>query len=230
MTAPQPLASFSAPHAPSEANADPGPKAAPVPQIVRHISGSMFQMDESLRSLLDTVEITEEGSLERLQCEQEIQAYFEALTEKVDSVASAIHWMEANAQTAKTERDFFQKRQQYWERQGARLESYAIRVLAQQPVPKKGPRRLHGERYTLELGTSEVVHIADERAVDDAYKGATLDMPVATWRRIERETPLLAAQASVRISVKPAECKRALKAGVDVLGADLRDSHTLRVK
>lgn len=192
---------------------------------------SLFRIDEELRAYLDTIDATAEGSQERAECELKIQTFMATLPTKVDSVAATLRWMRSQETTAKTEKDWYQKRQQRFARMADGLEDYIIFVLHKQEQPKKGAKKLEGNTHTLSLGTTEVVKLLDEKEIPGRFKTASVQMPAETWERVVTECPWVLEKlgGSQDLSVRLIDVKKALKAGEVVPGADLADNFSLRV-
>lgn len=191
---------------------------------------TLFEIDQELREYLDTIDCTEEGTPERAECESAIAQFMEALPNKVDRVSATYRWLESLAAAAKTEKEFYARRHSALQRAVDRLERYVVRVLEQQPQPKRGVKKLQGEKHTLALGSSEAVKIMDETQVPSEYKTATAEMDADVWLRIADECPWLAEIApKVGIWARPIDVKKALKAGEQIAGADLETRYHLRL-
>ena len=187
---------------------------------------SLYELSEELVCLLDTRDMVEQGSADQADLDAQIQQFQDALPRKVDNVCRMLAHLESQAAAAKLaanlEFDRLTKRQKHFESQAASLEGYCVRVLEALPAPKKGPRKLEGQCNTLALSTSERCKVEDAALVPIEYKTAAAKMPAELWQQIvETLWPETLAQITVDVSVRLADVKKALKAGVEIEGADI---------
>lgn len=196
----------------------------PAPRVL-----TLYQIDDDLRAHLDTLDLVAEGTPEREALEIAIAQYMEALPAKVDRVAATYRWLESLAAIAKAEKTFYALRQATLEATLERLEKYIVLVLGKQLEPKRGAKKLQGDRYTLALGSSEAVKITDETQIPSSYKTANVQMEADDWLRATYELPWLGGCAKVTISTRAADVKAALKGGEEITGADLETRGHLRI-
>jgi len=112
---------------------------------------TLYSVVDTLPALMDSYDLTEEGSPERAECEAEIRRYMEALPRKVDGVSRMLAHLESQAELAAKEIARLQRRKARFERAQERLEGYVMDVLRTLPEPKRGSRRLEGDTSTLSL-------------------------------------------------------------------------------
>ena len=183
---------------------------------------SLYEMSEDLVCLLDTRDMVEAGTADAAELDAQIQRFQDALPRKVDSVCRMLAHLESQAAAAKLEAARLSQRQKQFESRAASLEGYCVRVLEALPAPKKGPRKLEGEFNALALSTSERCKVEDPLLVPIEYKTAAAKMPAELWQQIvETLWPETLAQITVDVSVRLADVKKALKAGVEIEGADI---------
>jgi len=190
--------------------------------VVPPPSLTLYALSEELAAHLDSIELTEPGSTERVECEAAIQAYLAQLPARVESVAWMLAHLESQAQMAAREIQRLTARKQAFERAIGTLEAYCVRILERLPAPKKGPRKLEGETSTLALRSSDAVVLRDEAKVPAEYKTACVEMPAPVWEDLVRLDPDVTGKLTGQdLKVRLADVKRAIKAGDSVAGADL---------
>lgn len=167
---------------------------------------TLYSITDTLPALLDTYDMTPEGSTERTEIEAEITRYMEALPCKVDAVSQMLAHFDAQVFSTGAEIERLRKRKAQFERSVERLEAYVMRVLAMLPEPKRGPRKLEGNLATLALAKCPP---SLDPAIDK-------DLIPACYLVVIPPTP-----ASTEVDT--AAVKKALVAGADVPGARLKD-------
>lgn len=183
---------------------------------------SLYSLSEELIAYLDTIEMTEEGTPERQECESAIARYMEQLPAKVDGVNWMLVHLEGQVQTAADEIKRLQARKQSFERATERLERYCVRVMELLPEPTKGKRKLEGSTVTFTLRPSEGAIITDEMKVPSDFKTAVVEMPARAWELVVALHPQILDQLTKQdLKVRLADVKKALQAGGEVPGADI---------
>jgi len=138
--------------------------------------------------------------------------------------------LEAQAELAAKEIKRLQARKKRMENGFAHLEAYCITVLEALPEPKRGPKKLEGNTNTLALSPSDRCVITDEPAIPTEYKTVAIEMPATAWEKIVETcgTGIVHQLTKQDLKVRLADVKKALKAGLDVAGADLQFCGNLR--
>jgi DNA repair exonuclease SbcCD ATPase subunit len=128
-------------------------------------SGSLISIHDHLEALFNTLEMTEEGSPERVALESDIAHYLEQEIRKVDNVAGYIAHCEAQQQFAADEVKRLQDRKRSWEKRQERLEGYVLRVM-----DTSGRERLEGRTNTLlRKQCPPSVEVTDQSLVPQEY-------------------------------------------------------------
>lgn len=193
------------------------------------IARPLWELEETLQALLDTIDVTPDEQREEIQTE--IDRYIGAELVKVDHVAQAIAMCEYAAKDAAMEISRLQERKRAAEAAQARLEKYVVRV-----IEARGVKKLLGKTNTLSLRPSEGVVIADEAAVPMAHKTAVIEMPLLAWHGLinqipeEQQDAVLGKLTKRDIKISRDSVKRAIKAGETVPGADLEFRNNLQRK
>lgn len=190
---------------------------------------SLAVLASELECLLDTAEMVEEGTADRAELDAMIAEFQEALPAKADRVNYALAFLESQAVLAAAEIKRLQARKARYERDAERLGQYCCRVIEELPEPKRGKRKIEGHTVTLSVTPSDEVIFTDEIAVPISYKTAVLEMPAPAWESIVAafpDAPTLLSKQDLK--VRKADVKKALKAGEDVPGADIKFNVNLR--
>ena len=162
-------------------------------------SQPLWQIDEELEALLDTLDVCPEEMREELS--ERIEMYVSMLSTKVDSIAGVLRSLENVQLNAKAERDRLMAREKAAERAQNRLESYVLEILRKRPDQK-----LKGKTTTFSIKTTEALVITNP------------DLVPAEWKQVV---------TTVNIPKDP--IKRALKAGTDVPGVAIQvNEHLVR--
>lgn len=170
---------------------------------------TLYALTDTLPALIDSLEGLEPGTPEHAECAAEIERYFEALPAKVDGVARFLSHLKAQAKHAADEVTRLQARKARFEAAHERLSGYVMRVLEQLPEPKRGNRKLDGITATLSLARCPAsLRITDAARIPSEYI-----------------TVIPASKQVCNSAVKDA-----LKAGIEVPGAELITNKRLEVK
>lgn len=196
--------------------------ASPAPSAV-----TLFELEEHLAALVDTVELV--PAEQEAQFLQEFQAALSTTVEKRDRVGHFLAHMESQIALAQSEIARLRERKEAYERVIARVEEYVIRTIEQLGPNAKGKYpKLEGKTITFSLRCCPAsVEIKDEAAIPMEYKTVTVTLPAVAWEDL-LDTLDLEARAALSEQVKkPASAvskssvKEALEANVVVPGADL---------
>lgn len=155
---------------------------------------TLYAITDNLPALLDTLEMTAEGSQERSEIESEIQRYMEALPDKIDAVAHVLAHLDSQAEMGRKEVERLRQRVLRFEGAAIQLRKYACSALERLPEPRKGPRKLEGAHATLILrgnGGPAPLKITDESMIPEEcceYRGRVAG---PLWLRTVRQAPWL---------------------------------------
>lgn len=184
--------------------------------------------------LAESLEPDERADLERQR--GEVHAAMEVigreLANKTDAVAAVLRRMGTERGVIKEERDRLKRKDLAMERGEKWLRQYVVSTMQ-----ANGKTQIKTAMNTLFLRTTEAVDITDAEKVPEQYFNAEVKLPLWLWRAIMAkisadyvEAPELAAQASLaRVKAEPSltAIKKAIKAGHDVAGADLKQNQSL---
>lgn len=182
---------------------------------------TLYALEENLVALLDSQELTEGDEQAQLEILREIAQANQLAIDKRDNLIRFFRHLDLQEQNIDTEIQRLSELKASYARGHERLEKYVISVMEELvPQPKKGAKKLEGSIGVLTLKKNpDSVAIEDETLIPRQYKTATIKVDADAWERFAPE-PLLAV-ARVDYSVKRAAVKDALKAGKEVLGADM---------
>lgn len=158
---------------------------------------TLYQIEQELESLLDSVEVCPEEL--RPELEERIAQYVGSEITKVDGIGRVLSSLDAVQSHAKSEIERLQARRQAALNNAERLKSYILRVLAQ-----RDGKPLKGNYTTFFAGRSEALIIDDPEAVP------------AEWKR-----------TTVSVDIPKEPVKRAIKAGQTVPGAHIEQREYL---
>jgi hypothetical protein len=160
----------------------------------------LYQVEEDLLALLDTVDMVPEGTDERLQILDEIAEKTEAAIAKRDNLIRFLRRLDNHQAAVKREIDQLRSYQKHLESSQDRVERYVVGVIEQfVEEPKRGNKRLEGSIGVLSLRRNPArVEVTDVDALP-AHLTVTRTIVDADKRAI----------------------KAAIEAGEDVPGADL---------
>ena len=195
---------------------------------------SLYDAHQDLLALMDAEE-------EAVSPEQEAEreaALAEALTyaiEKRERFGLFLLWIDQQQDLAKREIDRLRRRSERMENLSDRLRRYAINTIMSLGTDQHGKwRRLMGHTITMFLRALPVsVEIRDEAMVPHEFKRVTIQLPATVWVNAVSDAPILVGYDIKAVDIDKEAVRRALQAGRDVPGADLRmkgHDHTLVVK
>lgn len=155
---------------------------------------TLYEISTDLVALLDTVDLCETPE-KRAECEAEIDRTMKLQLKKVDDFNRYLTHLENQAALCDKEADRIKTLQRVLERYVERLEAYAVHVMEELNVKK-----LEGDTSQLRLRhNAPAVEITNEEQVPDKFK---IIVP--------------------HVSLDRQAIKKALNAGEEVPGADLR--------
>lgn len=192
-------------------------------------SATLYQIEEDLQAFIDTEALVPADQLESFALE--LAQANELALDKRDRVIRFIRHVESQIDFAKAEKARINDWQKSLEGGLERFRDYLAHVVATYGAQPKGAAKLVGKVGTLTLRkTPDTALITDEAEIPAEYKTVTVTMPAAVWASIAAQFPAAANHpASETIAKKP--ILDALKAGVDVPGAELVFGHdVLQVK
>ena len=165
---------------------------------------TLYAIEDSIGAVCDTLEGLPDDELGmRAELEEQLARLVAAELRKVDGIARVLAHFESQAAFASAEIKRLQLRKKRFEAAQERLES-SIRVA----MECAGTRKLEGESSTLSLRAAPAsVSIHDFEAVPAAYKIVKVDT-----------------------SIDKAAVAKALKAGLEVPGADLSEGNLYLVR
>lgn len=158
---------------------------------------TLYQIEQELESLLDTVEVCPEEL--RPSLEARITGYVGSEAVKVDGIGQVLSSLDAVQSHAKSEIERLRARQKSAENNAERLKAYILHVLAQ-----RDGKPLKGNYVTFFANRSEALIIDDPETVPTEWKRTTV---------------------SVDIPKEPV--KRAIKAGQTIPGAHIEQREYL---
>ncbi len=160
----------------------------------------LWKIDDTLLALMESIETCPDEMRDELQAD--IELYIGKEAAKVDQTAHVLAALDYEAKAATDEMARLAERREVAIKAQKRLEAYLCRIIA-----NRGGKPLLGETNTLSVRTSDAVDITDATIVPEEYIKVTVT-----------RTPDKAA------------IKKALKAGVEVPGADLEFRSNLHRK
>lgn len=195
---------------------------------------SLYDAEHELLALWDS-----EGETASSEEEAERQAQLaETLTysvEKREKFALFLLWLDQQQDIAKREIERLRMRSQRMENLSTQLRRYAINTILSLGTDHGGKwRKLFGHTTTMFLRALPVsVEIRDEAAVPHEFKKITIQLPATVWVNAVADAPVLVGYDIKAVDIDKEAVRRALQAGREVPGADLRmkgHDHTLVVK
>lgn len=195
---------------------------------------SLYDAHQELLALWD-----QEGDVVSPEQEAERQAELaDALTYAIDKrerFGLFLLWLDQQQENAKHEIDRLRLRAQRMENLSEKLRRYAINTIISLGTDREGKwRKLVGHTVTMFLRALPVsVEIQNEAAVPHEFKRVTIQLPAEMWVRLVATNPELVGRDLKEVSIDKESVRRALQAGREVPGADLRlkgHDHTLVVK
>ena len=196
---------------------------------------TLFQADENLLALLNSEDLV--GPEEEAQFQADLAAAFAAAEDKRESFGQFLLFLESQQEAAKKEIDRIKRRAEAIANLERRLKRIAVRVIKSWGADSKGKlRKLIGRTVTMYArALPSSVDIQNEDLVPEKYKRATIQMPLAMWRKVAETCPAIDIRECnlTYVTVVKEMVERDLVAMVDVPGADLRlpgHDHSLVVK
>jgi hypothetical protein len=127
---------------------------------------------------------------ERAALDGEIRRYMAALPAKVEGVAAIFRQWKAQLAAINSERDRLAVMAKRVEGNEVRLKGYVAEVLALQPEPKKGCRKLVGSQGAMLMlkgnGGVQPLVISDESLVPDEHWDVVVTMPLIDYREAHK--------------------------------------------
>ena len=201
----------------------------PTELIPRSNGCSLYELEDNLQALVNSIDLAEEPSARELILEEIGQA-LRKTKEKRDAVVGFLHHCELQQTFADAEIERIQKRKAFIARVQGELESYLVQVIEQfAATDRRGVQRLEGNFSTLRIQKNpDSVLVTDLRAVPAAFKQAVLTMPAYVWEALlqrigpeERKTFEALVQKLAFTPDKKA-IGAELKSGTQIPGADLK--------
>ncbi len=185
----------------------------------------LWKIDETLLALMESIETCPDELKPELQAD--IELYLGKETAKVDQTAHVLAALEYEEKAAGDEMARLAERKRVAKAARERLEAYLCRIISARGSPLKGSTN------TLSIKPSDAVNITDESEVPEEWKVATVKLSYLAWNNIRAAAEDCGEDvdaAKVEISIPKDPIKKALKAGVDVPGADLEFRSNLQRK
>jgi hypothetical protein len=197
--------------------------------ITRSNSCSLYEIEDTLLAMVNTVDLVEDSSDRQLILEEIGQALCRT-KEKRDAIVAFLRHCELQLKFADAEIERIQKRKAFIARVQEELERYVVQVIDQFAVPdRRGIKRFEGNVSSMRIQKNpDSVLITDLDAVPLALKEVVLTLPAYVWeawlQRVSVEERKTFEGCVERAEFKPD--KKAigaeLKKGTQVPGADLK--------
>ena len=192
-------------------------------------SCTLYELEDNLRSLVNSIELAEDSSDHAVILE-EIGEALRKTVEKRDAVVAFFRHCESQLSFADAEIKRIEQRRTCIARVQEELEHYCARVVEQYAKPdRRGIRRLEGRFSSLRIQKNpESVLITDVEALPAAFKHATVTMPAYVWKalldHLETDWRQMLEKHVARLEFKPDKkmLDTELKSGGQVPGADLK--------
>lgn len=159
---------------------------------------TLWEIEDQLATLLDSLDACPDEEL-KPEIEAQIAEYLSREARKVDNVAAALSALETVQSSAKYEIERLRTRSQSAEKAADRLSRYVLRILHE-----RGGKPLRGQNVTLTARRSESLVVTDP------------DLVPAEWKR-----------TTVTVDIPKTPVKKALKAGQEIPGVQLREGEHL---
>jgi len=196
---------------------------------------SLFELDESLRLLLDSAwEAAEENNGEIPQeVQQALLDYCEAFGEKVDNIARYIHAQEAVSAIAGTEAERYSRRKATAENAVVRLKGLLKYFMESRHI-----RSMKGRLNTTSLrkNSQDSLLVSDPTRLPDEYFRVFLSMSAAEWNDAVRYLPenhpvrvRFGNPDAVKREPDNARIREAIGARIAVDGAELKRGEHIRL-
>jgi hypothetical protein len=147
---------------------------------------SLFELDESLRLLLDSAFEEENNGEIPPELQQALLDYCEAFGEKVDNIAQYIHSQEAVIAIAGTEAERYSRRKAAAENAVARLKGLLKFFMESRQI-----RSMKGRLNTISLrkNSQDSLLLSDPTRLPAEYCRVSLSMNAAEWNDVVRYLP-----------------------------------------
>jgi hypothetical protein len=201
---------------PNSGSASPSLPALPPEVSTPPAALTLYQIEETLGALVDTLDIVPADQEEELVArigEAMIQAI-----DKRDNMGRFLAHVDAQIEFASAEIKRLQDRKQMFERVLERTESYVVRVVKSLGLNPKGRwQRLEGRTVTFGLRKSPAsVAIDDDTVVPAAYRKATIKLSAPLWEQILDALDVdLAGEVMGQVKRSDEVSKTAIKAAID---------------
>lgn len=159
------------------------------------------------------------------ECEAKIASIGAALDDKTDAIAAVLRRIRADKEITKSEEARQHRRGKILDAADEWLCQYTLRVIEEKGIP-----RLKTALNTLYPLRSEATVITDAKQIPDSLKMVTVKLPMLLWRKISMgvDTVFHGIRPVEDIPLTP--IKKAIKAGEEVPGADLKWNTNLVVR
>jgi DNA repair exonuclease SbcCD ATPase subunit len=196
------------------------------------LAPSLFELEQDLQALFDSAElVTQEQETEFLA---DISEALQRSVEKRDRVAQFITHCGHQRENCDSEIKRLESRKRRFELAETRMRQYVQTVIESIGPNDKGKfPKLEGKTATFSLRAKPPsVAIADENAVPTEFKSLTVTVRLSTWQQLLEAAGFdLVESESSTVSIRKTEIRKAIEAGQEVPGADLRiGEHTLQIK
>ncbi len=192
-------------------------------------SCTLYELEDHLRALVNSIESAEEPSL-RDSILEEIGRALRKTEAKRDAVVAFLLHCESQQKFADLEIERIQKRKAFIARVQNTLESYLIQVVEQYgPRDRRGVQRLEGNFSSLRIQRNpDSVLISDLEAIPSAFKQVILAMSAKVWEvlleNLDAEGRKALESSIDKLEFKPDKrtIGMELKRGNQIPGADLK--------
>ena len=193
---------------------------------------SLYHIDSELAALLDyrdeRISDTEDPATaeEIAAVDGQIAVYMQALPAKVEGVAAMFRKWASQRQAVKDEIRRLSSIFDHIENKEKRLKSYVADILAMQPEPAEGCRKLVGNGGSVLMlkGNGGLAPLTvQEDILPEDFKKITVTLPLAVWNDIN-----VADGWALNFKIEPDNTgiREALNAGLDVPGAHIEPRGT----
>jgi len=201
-------------------------------------AGNLYEAEmEVVSALLEMSEgeLAERTPEEEAAIQHRVNEALQYAQDKRESFGLFLLALEHQQTIAKAEIERLKKRAEHMESLSERLRRFAIgAILALGPNDKGKYRTLMGRTISMFIRALPVsVDIRNEEAVPLEHKTVTVRMPATLWERLCATSPALATARVTAVDISRESVRKAIEAGQDVPGADLRmkgHDYTLVVK
>jgi hypothetical protein len=184
---------------------------------------TLWDIEDDLQALLNSVDTASPEQERELQA-----AIADAMRTAVAKRERVYRWIahcRAMEAAAKAEIERLRQRMAAFERARERVEEYVVEIIDAIGPDEKGKYpKLQAETATFSVARNPGhVEITDENLVPDAFKRATVTLPLAAWLALSRLAGTVAdpVEAKVSIGLDRSAVKVAIQSGADIPGATL---------